>query len=282
MKTLKHFIIIIIVLACFSPCLAAQQSEKVSGCDKLKQLDSLLKDQPLPSYFNWMDLGGVTPCEDQGTCPLCWAFAATAAMESKIKIMYGEAYDISEQYIISCRYHSTVCMQGGNAKDLEFFVTNQPILEQYAKYECKDCPHPPPVLKCKQFENLPRLPYIGTHFYYCDEYNMRYIKLSILTDGPVVAYLLLCNFRSWWNNPPGSGAIYCEDCERSNEPHVAIIVGWDDHRKAFLFKNSMGEKKGPNGDGTFWFAYPGTSQGSRRCNKDILIDFSNMSIKRTE
>ena len=36
---------------------------------------------------------------------------------------------------------------------------------------------------------------------------------------------------------------------------MVLLIGWDDTKQAFLFKNSYGEHTGPNGDGTFWMSY---------------------------
>jgi C1A family cysteine protease len=57
--------------------------------------------------YDWRNVGGtdyVTPSKDQGLCGDCWAFAATAALESYTLIngMYDANLNLSEQVLVSC------------------------------------------------------------------------------------------------------------------------------------------------------------------------------------
>lgn len=296
MKILKHFIIITVLMG-FSAGLVAQEiKDKYPGYKgKPGDYDKHIEKEEgiLPYYFSWMDLGGVTPAKDQGHSPVCWAFAAVAAMESKIKICYAKEYDLSEQYIISCfETTQTPCYYAGDTTALEFFTENQPILEKDAKYECigeSRTPRlPSETPRCPEYEAKPHLPYKGADFYNVDldfegtRHIITLIKLSILKDGPAVAGVVLCeNFDKWWKNPPSPQAIYCANCNVSPASffHILLIVGWDNGRGAFLCKNSMGEDAGPNQDGTFWLAYPGEKcKSGGTCHKNVINAVSNMSI----
>ena len=59
----------------------------------------------LPSSFDWRNVNGknyVTPIRDQGGCGSCWAFAATAALESAALRTFdqpGTNLDLSEQIV---------------------------------------------------------------------------------------------------------------------------------------------------------------------------------------
>ena len=57
--------------------------------------------------YDWRNVGGtdyVTPAKDQGQCGDCWAFAATAALESYTLIngTYDANLNLSEQVLVSC------------------------------------------------------------------------------------------------------------------------------------------------------------------------------------
>ena len=60
-----------------------------------------------PASLDWRSNGGnfVTPVRDQGGCGSCWAFAATAALESNVLIgnhSPGIDLNLSEQVLVSC------------------------------------------------------------------------------------------------------------------------------------------------------------------------------------
>ena len=83
------------------------------------------KGGPLPAAWDWRRRGldKVTPAKDQGRCGSCFAFAAAAAVESKLLIQYNKSYasyqiDLAEQAIVDCvnagqgAYLSTGCAGG--------------------------------------------------------------------------------------------------------------------------------------------------------------------------
>ena len=61
-------------------------------------------DKPLPDAVDWRTKGHniVTPVKNQGGCGSCWAFAATAALESHIAIQTGKSMILSVQELVSC------------------------------------------------------------------------------------------------------------------------------------------------------------------------------------
>lgn len=75
--------------------------------------------QTVANAKDWSALGGVTGVRNQGTCGACWAFAAVAAIESRLRIQTGQSWELSEQQLIDCAntdadpsYWSTGC-EGG-------------------------------------------------------------------------------------------------------------------------------------------------------------------------
>jgi C1A family cysteine protease len=57
----------------------------------------------IPDSVNWVTAGNyVSPIQDQGNCGSCWAFSATAALESAHAIFIGGLIKLSEQNLVSC------------------------------------------------------------------------------------------------------------------------------------------------------------------------------------
>ncbi len=66
---------------------------------------SIVVQPNLPAYFDWRDdQGGVTKVKDQKACGSCWAFSTVGALESSLRIKYGLAFDLSEQFLVSCNW----------------------------------------------------------------------------------------------------------------------------------------------------------------------------------
>ena len=61
-------------------------------------------DSPIVKYgtVDWRDSGCVNPVQDQGSCGSCWAFAATASVESSYCIGGGALYKLSEEQLVNC------------------------------------------------------------------------------------------------------------------------------------------------------------------------------------
>ena len=67
---------------------------------------------PAPPSLDWRQSGMVPPIKDQGECGSCWAFGATAAVESTYRIYVGGAnypINLSEQQIVDCCNSANGC-----------------------------------------------------------------------------------------------------------------------------------------------------------------------------
>jgi len=65
--------------------------------------------QNLPDALDWRDKGVVQKPKDQSACGSCWAFSASAVLESHIAIQTGKLFDLSEQQLVSCTPNPDQC-----------------------------------------------------------------------------------------------------------------------------------------------------------------------------
>jgi len=56
---------------------------------------------PIVKDVDWVAAGKVTAVKNQGSCGSCWAFSATAAIESG-SLIAGVKIDLSEQQLVDC------------------------------------------------------------------------------------------------------------------------------------------------------------------------------------
>ena len=66
----------------------------------------------LPAEVDWAADGKVNPkVPNQGVCGSCWAFAATATLESQLAIQHGDApfINLSQQTLLTCTPNPEQC-----------------------------------------------------------------------------------------------------------------------------------------------------------------------------
>jgi cathepsin H len=59
----------------------------------------------IPTGYDWVNTGAVTPVKDQGNCGSCWTFSTIGAMESHWNILgKGRNITFSEQQLVDCAW----------------------------------------------------------------------------------------------------------------------------------------------------------------------------------
>ena len=211
--------------------------------------------EKLPYSFNWDDLGKVTVAKNQSSCGSCYAFACVGVFESKLLISLDTEFDLSEQQIISCDTNQNGCV-GGSMTALQYWYNIGPWNESCTGYPSYNGSVP----SCSTFSGCQELPYNTNNRYTVDTSNINNIKTSIHTDGPAYfRFSVYSDFQSYWYSA-NSGDVYTQsdpNASYTGQGHAVLVIGWDDNKNAWLCKNSWGATAGPNGDGTFWFAYNG-------------------------
>lgn len=91
----------------------------------------------LPKSVDWrMQPSVTTAVKNQGGCGSCWAFAATAALESHIAIQTGKLFDLSVQELVSCAPNPNACgghggCTGSTAELAYEFISQHGMLEEW-------------------------------------------------------------------------------------------------------------------------------------------------------
>lgn len=200
----------------------------------------------LPTSLDWRNYGGnsyVTPVKEQGSCGACWAFAATAALESYVLICQnapGQFLDLSEQTLISCGGAGTC--SGGYVDLASDFIRSFGLpLEDCHPYAAMDgfCSN-----GCSDWSassnKITDWSRVNT--------DVNSIKYALYNHGPLVTLMAAQTDFLYY----GSG-IYSHTTGGFEGYHAALIVGYDDAGQYFIVKSSFGTDWGE--EGYFRIAY---------------------------
>ena len=197
----------------------------------------------VPSAFDWRNISGnnfVTPIRNQGSCGSCWAFAATAALESKALITFnwpGTNLNLSEQIVLSCSGAGSC--DGGSPTTASNFIKNTGTnLETCYPYTAQNgnCSS-----ACSNWQSstykIDGWSYVSTGSPVAST-----LKNAIYTSGPVMAVFdVYTDFFSYHSG------IYSYVSGEYEGGHAILIVGWNDSDSAFIVKNSWGSGWGESG-----------------------------------
>lgn len=201
--------------------------------------------QAAAEQFDWRYVEGtsfVTGVRNQGSVGTCWAFGATAALESKYSItrnFFGE--DLSEQHLVCETDPEMGGIDGGYADfALTYFTTTGIVLEAELPYTEQDTS-----------SHWPLQPGWESRVYRCSSI------MNGLSDDPgrvksaLKAYGPLCvSIRKQDLDEHGVGT--------DGNNHAVLLVGYNDNPiwaggGAYIIKNSWGEDSG--NDGYNYLAY---------------------------
>jgi len=213
--------------------------------------------QNLSESVDWRNKSGgyyLTPVKNQGTCGSCWAFAATAVLESHWAIAFGldHLFSLSEQNILDCTYGaSTDGCRGGIYSDAWQRIGSQngktPGQNLDAIYPYtgvnEDC------LFNGEWSNIGATTVEGVDGRFWEYINVESnsaLMEALDTRGPVA--VAVHSNRAW--SFYGSGVLSGSDCTGSvNHAVVAIGYGTDTELNTdyWLIRNSWGSGWGEDG-----------------------------------
>lgn len=198
---------------------------------------------PRSTRFDVRNRGFITSVKSQGGCGSCWAFCATATIETAQIIRNNNVnrsnIDLSEQYVLSCSGGGG-CGGGGLTPVYEYLkrLGKGMPTEASFQYRASDlaCPASP---RYTDYE-VEDWGWVGRN---AERPTVAEVKNALARYGAVGTYI-------WVNSSFGhytNGVINDDDRTGWGGWHCVQIVGWDDVLGAYLIKNSWGTNWGMNG-----------------------------------
>ncbi len=226
--------------------LKADPGTEVSGALPGGAAAALVPGGALPSSFDWRANNGnyVTNVKEQG-CDDCWAFAAVAALESRVRIVKGNpAYsvDLSEQQI-KCFGHGT-CTPWDLVSTFNFLKSTgtpyEACFPYVARTESGDPACDSARCPCWDKASLAKVTdylLLSLKPGFSNSITRDQLKTGILQYGPVPVHMMVYDDFMYYY----AGGVYRHTPASSSVGgHFVTIIGWDDADQAWICKNSWG------------------------------------------
>jgi len=182
----------------------------------------------LPNNVDWRTSGAVQRVKDQGQCGSCWAFSATGATESYMKIKGGALPDLAEQQLVDCCHSggSQGCNGGEETAALEWIAAHGQCDSASYPYrardgQCKTCTAVAHITGAKRISGEPALAAAIT-----------------ITPTTVAVDAASPDWQSY------AGGVYNGHCGKSLD-HAILAVGFTD--TYWIVKNSWSTRWGASG-----------------------------------
>ncbi|MCX5919180.1 MAG: BACON domain-containing carbohydrate-binding protein [Deltaproteobacteria bacterium] len=196
----------------------------------------------LPTALDWRENGGnfVTGVRDQGDCGSCWAFAATAALESNTLISQKTPnvdLNLSEQVVVSCSGAGSC--DGGYVDTVSNFIRDTGVpVEACYPYTATDgnC-----AKACANWQasayDIQSWQYVAT-----TSPTVEGIKNALYNYGPLVTTMAVYDDFFYYTS-----GVYSHTSGYLAGYHAITIVGYNDSGSYFIVKNSWGTGWGESG-----------------------------------
>lgn len=202
----------------------------------------------LPKAVDWRNTPNVvTSVKDQGHCGSCWAFAASAVLESHVALATGLLYDLSPQQIAMCAPNPNSCGGSGGCNGataeiaFDYVAGMSGILEEYqlgySAYQGQN--------SACGFESSGATPVATiTGYVQLPENNYTSLMNAIAKVGPIAVSVDASNWHSY------AGGIFngCNQ-EQPDINHAVTLVGYGEEngQKYWTVRNSWSPSYGELG-----------------------------------
>jgi cathepsin L len=175
----------------------------------------------LPASVDWRDKGVVTAVKNQGPCGSCWAFSASATLESHIAINTGKLFNFSEQQMVDCTDNPNECGGTGGCsgatQDLAFahiastgITTSEAWPYKASQSQCSwGGGSKKPIAIINGYQDLPVNDYAA-------------LMNAVATRGPIAVSVAASQWATY-----GSGVFTgCKGASGSDVNHAVTLVGY--------------------------------------------------------
>lgn len=202
------------------------------------------KNEPVVDRLDWREKGVVTPIKNQGECASCYAFAASAAVESHTAIKTKKLQDISPQEVLDCSqvepYENYGC-EGGSLEPAYDYIKDKGLVTDksypYTATTGEEC-------KAKAEHLAANIASYVT----IPEGDSKALKEALVSQGPI-SVGIDASSEHWQFY--GGGIYYESECKSSIEDlnHAVLLVGYGEEKGVpyWIVKNSYGDSWGENG-----------------------------------
>ena len=218
------------------------------------------------NIINWNNTNYLSPVKNQLSCGSCWAFSATSALESFMRINNHTVNRLSEQELVDCSKENFGCNGGWMHKAFDFIINNKGLYsnDDY-KYNAtnglckyKNNSNFENNLKCSNCNmclknNFEKLPDNVQKVYGSDlkdyEFTIPQSVMDIcisLQNGPICIAIDASSFYFQFYK---EGVIDIPSNHSQNLNHAVLLVGFDkdEYGMHWIIQNSWGSKWGDNG-----------------------------------
>jgi Papain family cysteine protease len=200
----------------------------------VKELTSLIEGELALKAVDWRDRWGwpwITTVQDQDGCESCWAFAATALVESMTRIEHAVWSKRSEGDV----HHgmgAKCANTGGATSALDWIKTNGIADPDCYPWSTNDPPYITTLDRSGRTVKIADYTLIG---------DINQQKTWLDTVGPLATF-----FEVWHDFDFYGGGIYTKQDMINGEPnydrggHFMLVIGYDDDAGCWIVKNSWG------------------------------------------